>query len=230
MDNMAGSQLAAVEDYLLPSGHPELVSTHRVSAYNFLRSRGHTLAALVLSGGIHYTETRPKQDLQQDWHAEHIARCLARKVHWWNYDLSPEIVICFPGITQLTDRELDSLTVSGIQIPEGEFCAVEVSQSSGCRRSADHYHAIIPRTRQYLARECRIISGVECLFVQNIRYPREELLFGFPDALLRNLAGNAFEASCCLASVVAASVAMSFGCSNMAPQKHICSASIGGRH
>ena len=70
---------------------------------------------------------------------------------------------------------------------------------------------ITPHCKLYLTSKCRFIFGVELLRLQSIFFPQELQLIAFDDSLLKSLAGNAFEGSCCAATLFAASILVSRG-------------------
>lgn len=225
-DNIAGSRLASMESYLLPDGHPYVKAiTDRAFYSRLWETRDHALAAAWAHGIHRPVPARSATDdcLQQKWHSEQLAQAMQSGVQWWRREtLSCEVLACYPGLASLTDRELGILMLENTRFPEASLSVIEVSQNSGASRGADQrqrrdttFHAVIPRTRQFLTTRCRVMTGLEALFVQNIRYPDDpnfEKVSRFPDSFLRDLAGNAFEAGSCLAAICVATVARSAGC------------------
>ena len=134
----------------------------------------------------------------------------------WLQNASPTLdtLLCFPGLASLTDREMAILQLEKVSFPELALNVIEVSQNptSASARSNVVFPAIVPRCRQYLTSRCRLVTGLEAMFIQNIVYPWDadyQLLGRFPDTLLRDLAGNAFEGSSCMMAVVLACVVLS---------------------
>ena len=137
-------------------------------------------------------------------------------VSWWQTSQPPlDLLLCYPGLAMITEREMAILQLEQVQFPENRLAAIEVSQTrSGHQvlRSTVVFPTIIPGSHMYLTSRCRKLTGIEALNVQNIRYPQDpnfEILSTFSDNLLRDLAGNAFEASSCLVAVCLACIVMS---------------------
>lgn len=229
LDSIAGSKLAHMESYLLPDGHPYVKAITHPALYGRLCAAGERAMAAVWAHGIHPpVPARKASDdaLRQKWHSAQLVEAMHSGVQMWRQAelMSQELWICYPGIAEVTNREMGILQLENTRFPEPSLSVIEMSQSA-CRgtgdqrqrRSAVKFHAVIPRTRQFLTNRCRVMTGLEALFVQNIRYPDDpafEKASRFPDHFLRDLAGNAFEAGSCLAAICTATVAMSAGCAS----------------
>ena len=101
----------------------------------------------------------------------------------------------FPGIADLSAREMDLLCVKKIAFPELRPLTVDVSQNS-CRTAAKDGHVSIatPKMRQYLAHLGRLSHGLEAIHFQGIHYGSEHSrLRNYSSSQLQDLAGNAFE-------------------------------------
>ena len=101
----------------------------------------------------------------------------------------------FPGIADLSARELDLLCVKKIAFPELRPLTVDVSQNS-CRTTAkdDHVSIATPKMRQYLAHLGRLSHGLEAIHFQGIHYGSEHSrLRNYSSSQLQDLAGNALE-------------------------------------
>ncbi len=104
-----------------------------------------------------------------------------------------------------------SSTASG-STPEKESFIVETGQSLHRTKRTRHYvGTITPNSKFYVAQKCRWLLGVEHLALQSIFYENRNELMRYEDSLLKNLAGNAFEGSCCAAAIYATCVLMSTG-------------------
>ena len=66
---------------------------------------------------------------------------------------------------------------------------------------------------------CRMISGWEELRLQSIFYSEPSRLQHFPNQLLKDLAGNAFEGSCCAATICACICLVSSGAAMRFPER-----------
>lgn len=64
---------------------------------------------------------------------------------------------------------------------------------------------ILPKGQKYLSNKCRLLTGYESLMLQGLFWSHEQdtLLQSMDNDLLLSLAGNAFEASCCSAVLLA---------------------------
>ena len=101
----------------------------------------------------------------------------------------------FPGLVELSVREMDVLCVKKIAFPELRPLTVDVSQNS-CRTIAKDGHLSIatPKMRQYLAHLGRLTHGLEAIHFQGIHYGSEHSrLRNYSTSQLQDLAGNAFE-------------------------------------
>ena len=115
----------------------------------------------------------------------------------------------WPGLVQLQGREIEILQASGVtQFPEQNCRTVEISQSMGwCKPMNRVSSAIIPRSRIYITSRCRLLHGIEALRLQSLHFPTEKLEL-FREGFIMDLAGNAFEGSCCLAAIVSTCAAL----------------------
>ena len=69
---------------------------------------------------------------------------------------------------------------------------------------------VVPRMRKYITTRCRLVLGREALNLQSIFFPAEVVgrLDLFPNELLMDLAGNAFDANCYAATFFCAIVVL----------------------
>ena len=126
--------------------------------------------------------------------------------------VTPELTSMYPGLLDLTARELDILRYHKCCYPERRKVTVELSQTIMRSRAKEGNTACItPAMRRYLAHRCRIAHGVEAMNLQCIRFGGGERMrkaHAFPSALLQDLAGNAFNALCDAACELALSVVL----------------------
>ena len=115
--------------------------------------------------------------------------------------LEEEALKANPGLAMLCERQAEVLQYAGVTAsPERrqEHRVFEVSQDlirMKGRHTADSIGTIIPRGVWYLTRRARCLVAVEMLNLQGL-YFNKEVLRETSDNLLRDLAGNAFEAGC----------------------------------
>jgi len=122
--------------------------------------------------------------------------------------------MCHPGLARLVDREVELLQLAGVhEFPEKEPRVVDVSQGADRTRTvAGCSSAVTPGSRLYFTHRCRLQVPLESFYLQGIAYD-QRVLSKFPSSTLQDLAGNAFETSCCLASIVVACLMLSCGAS-----------------
>jgi hypothetical protein len=185
LDSLCVSTTRDIEDYLLPEDHPVIVQ---------MKAAGATLDGPRLP---------PKR---KSWAESHARQMEERGLDWW---VSPipgnDILDRYPALKLLTYRQFDMLRMHGMTFPDREGRSVDVSQTAArSRPRAKTLFAIItPSSSIYLGSRCRTAHGLEDLSLQNIHFgDRQCRLSEFPDNLLRDLAGNAWETTCASAMVL----------------------------
>ena len=132
----------------------------------------------------------------------------------------PELTSMYPGLMDLTARELDILKYHQISYPERRKVTVELSQTIMRSRTKEGNTACVtPGMRRYLGHRCRIALGIEAMNLQCIRLgggQRMRKAHAFPSALLQDLAGNASNALCDAACELALTVVLA-----MAHARHL---------
>ena len=110
-----------------------------------------------------------------------------------------------PYLRAFTARKRSILFNLGVHSFPEETCRVaELSQNLAFARILDVVPCLTPNGEKYLTKFCRPLLGVEALRLQGLWWrPSSPYCRAFPDKLLRDLAGNAFEASCFAASFFA---------------------------
>lgn len=195
MNRLVGCKLADMDLYFLPGRHP------------FLQK---VIAELPPQKSI------DKQIAQNTkWPRMHYDLFQTKGLRW-NGTKYPTEEECerYPMLQRMSLREFDILHARGVDsFPSSERKLVEVSQSLYRTHpvEADFVKALTPRIKYYISELCRYMVGIEELRLQSIHFPLPERLLEFPNELLRNLSGNAFEGSCCASVVFACCVLLSSG-------------------
>ena len=165
-----------------------------------------TQTMAILHGGV-CVQPRKKQRREKTlkWPQEHDELARARGITIPKLDLSSEDYICFPGLTQMRQRELDVLRTAGLEslddvrsYPGG---SVELSPvAERVRITKSGVRTIVPGSRIFLMDRCRLLHPVEALHIQGIDVS-EVGADRFSRATLQSLAGNAFDTHCCTVSL-----------------------------
>lgn len=132
-----------------------------------------------------------------DWPGQHVKYCEEHDIKWWEARGPPEdIKAVFPGLYDLTQRELEVISLKKIRFPERAPGSVDVSQGlSRAYVTRDKLGCASPSMKNYLLHRCRISLGLECMQFQGLHYgDKHPELRSFSGALLQDIGGNAFEA------------------------------------
>ena len=106
----------------------------------------------------------------------------------------------FPGIAHLADRQIDILDRHHFQVPEASPRTLDVSMSmSFAKPRVGATSCLSSGSEMWIGHRVRMALGAEHLRLHGIQFPNEPELASFPGSLLRDLAGNSFDSSCCLA-------------------------------
>lgn len=158
-----------------------------------------------------------KQEMPK-WIAQHRELCDKHGVDWATLEAPDRMTrFIFPGLQKLGDREFDLLALQGVRdYPEAQTrivdtsqAAIRVSTAKKKRKPGASFFdvdtppgcpIITPGGRKYVTSRCRLLTGAEQLRFQNI-WLDQEIMDSFPEHLLSDLAGNAFETSCCTAAL-----------------------------
>ena len=220
MNSLVGWPVTPLDDLLLPAGHTFLTKAHsQALAVNEDLALSEVLVATrgivtpsMLKRVAKVTKAKKKassaRTLQHKdkmkWHRSHERAFQRVGLNWAaSLHISPDSIMLWPGLAQLYAREVEILQYHGInEFPEETLRTIQVSQSLGrCPPMLGVCPAIIPRGRVYVSTKCRLLHPVEALRVHSLEFPSDRLA-QVKDAALQDLAGNAFEAGCCLASIV----------------------------
>ena len=117
---------------------------------------------------------------------------------------TPMEMKAYPLLGDFSDRELDVLKLHGVlTYPQWPRRLIEVSQRVdrgwAVAVPPEAVHFLCTRHKLYITDLCRPLLGFEMLSLQSFVFPEPELSVRFQDVLLKDLSGNAFEASCCSA-------------------------------
>lgn len=145
---------------------------------------------------------------RKKWVSCHDAWCCEQGKNWFDIPgaFNPEQYELFPGLRELSDREVDVLNCRGIVIPSATPSVVDVSQSlNRTREVVGGSGCVTPGMRCMLTHRGRLALGMEAMALQGIHYgDRHHLLRVWPNADLMDLAGNAFNVHCAFGSFLVA--------------------------
>lgn len=218
MSRLTGSRLAQFDDYLLPETHVQVQQVAmKLEARACLREGRLADACLMRGGRMPPTQKARGQchapTGAERWLALHLREYDARGMKWWESAIPTDSVLtCFPGLRALQQRQFECLRLVGVtDFPERVTRTVDVSQMSGRAKLAEGFvHTLTPSGQKYITSRCRMLLGTEALRLQSLWFG-EAALSPFDDSLLLNLAGNAFEGSCCAATVFSSCVLLATG-------------------
>ena len=195
-----------LDDFLLPDDNPIIrgylanLVHERQAASSSPMSRGSWLgktAAYVESAQL--KRQRNGQPVGPDW--------------WAPVYPTDDVLEMFPGLLDLTDRELSLLAAHGVSVTSCDALRKRAKQTinttQGCERassSRDGESTIVtPRGNVFLQHRVRKAHGLEALLLQGLHYgpSQHRLVDTFASADLHRLAGNAFNGYCCAAVVLA---------------------------
>jgi len=191
MDQVVGSSPIPIELYMIPDGD-------RILHY-------YNNAALVAADSLSKHQCCQVHS-ETKWPAAHEKHFAKKRLPWaHSTSPSPNDLERFPLLLCGNDREYDVMQFHGVrQYPEKESFIVETGQSiNRAKRTCHNVGAITPNSKFYVANKCRWLLGVEHLALQSIFYENRIELMRYEDSLLKSLAGNAFEGSCCAAAIYA---------------------------
>lgn len=203
MDRLVGMSSVDIDDVILPEAHP-LVQRY--------------MRQLMEEPAAHSSSSRSDEHVGKrlkgsSWAAAHAAKFASAGLDWTQATpfKDPDLRQLFPGVRALTDRQIDVLQASGVSLPDAQRRVVDVSMSIDWASSTVGRAGCFSSGSQlWLGHRGRLSLGVEALRMMNIRFSNEKLLESFPDALLRDLAGNAFDGSSFMAVWVALSCMLAF--------------------
>jgi len=203
MNRLGGSQITPLSDFLLDDDDPRVKLPLATALSRRLSSELVDDQSITLMTG-QLPQDRQKRKPEGStakkaakWPKLHFESMQKIGMNWGDVHLpGPETLHAFPGLAMLSDRQLESLAVEyGGEIkPDTEERIFEVSQQILRHKPGDITDALTPKGIKFLTKRMRPLLGIEGLWIQGIYYPCPELLAKFPDDLLRNMAGNAYDA------------------------------------
>jgi site-specific DNA-cytosine methylase len=234
MQRLVGHPMVDLDEFLLQENSVPIQEYYAMLQADLELQRGNVDQAMIAQGGYHDTYPRGLAGAtgsagrsgrhcdgpvpaKTKWVGEHSS-LLENVVDGVSMTLvntntiSDELTAMYPGLLDLTARELDVLQMSKVAFPERRKVTVELSQALMRTRVKHGQTATVtPKMRRYLAHRCRFAHGVEAMNLQCIRFGGGKRLakaHSFPPALLQDLAGNAFNALCDAASEMALNIVL----------------------
>jgi site-specific DNA-cytosine methylase len=183
MNKLVGLPSCQLDDALLDEGHPLVRSTEATAA----APKKRTLRESVT------------------WPQEHLDWASRKGFKWWcpNPLTQAATMEKFRGLFELTERQLDLLALNGFTLPMEDVVCLDVNLSCKWSRPCAGRTPCLTSTSQiYIGHRGRLLLGAEALRVMGIIYPNEMKLERFKGGLLKNLAGNAFDAASCTAAMI----------------------------
>ena len=222
MDRFVGFEQAPLDRYLLPDDSPLIVDYLKGLAVKKDLKEGHVEDAVLSSGGIilpsvskfgqrgKRSESSRQSVSDPKWHKKH-EKAYEQAGKPWSLALrfSEYQLDCFPGLNALVDRQVEVLDMVGVvAFPEAFGRSVELKHNVERCRPAAEASCILPGGMQYLTHKCRMMHPFEALMLQGIDVS-PHMVRQFKGSLVQSLAGNAFETSCCLATMLCTMVSLS---------------------
>lgn len=220
MDRCVGSMPMDLEAFLLPETSTEVIEYLRNCAVQRHIDDGNMNAALASSSGLlverlatglaagQKRKAAPPQWPVKHWEAAGLAWLRMRPFNDSDY-------LCFPGLSALSHREAEVLQLMGVRLPEKPGRIIELSQSYGRNTAMSSVSpAVTPSGRRFSTSRGRLLLAEEDMRLQCMFFPggaARDRVSRFPPKLLRDLAGNAFESSCCAATLLSCLVVCSHG-------------------
>ena len=205
-----------LDDFLLEETHPEVLQMYqdiRRGAAQTQKTQQQTRRTSSSEG------PRSKAMRTCLWPEAHAKQCDRLGLPLWK-PLHPSAAdfSAFPGLQQLTDREVDLVrNILCMEFPDRPG-AVDISQSAGrvLNKASSESTVVTPNGRLYLRHRCRLACGVEALMLQGIHMGAAmDQVFRWPSEKLKDLAGNAFQSWCCGAMLLTSLVVRSLAWQNL---------------
>lgn len=171
--------------------------------------------AVCVTGGLLPPVTKKRKRIgskEPKWIGQHIERFEAARLNWaQHHGPSNAQMEAYPYLRLLSARCLEPLALVGVRhFPEPSLRTCDINQTiARARVVSGHVEAITP---QACPTGCRPMVGSKRLAVQSLFFDRE-VLRKTPDVVLRDLASNAFEASCCAAVALLQNIVLAHGAS-----------------
>ena len=205
----------------MPEHHPAVRQCHVKNVSHSIDVDSH--AGLQATWGVFKASTLSNRSSKRkcEWPAKHHALFKRHGIDWaLSHEPSDKMKLLFPGLLALSSREFDVLSMHGVSFPESHCRFIELSQSCDRHRKADGAGAVIPNIRRYISSRCRLLTGTEAMHLQSLWF-EDEILSRFDNRFLCDLAGNAFEASCCSSVIFCGLLLVSTKCEVYEPFQHL---------
>ena len=108
----------------------------------------------------------------------------------------------YPILKTLTRRQLEMLYLKNISVPSDAFQVIDLTQNLGFANvTTEKFPTITPCGEKFLTKQVRFVTPAECMRLQG-NWLNDAVLQKFPGPLIQDLAGNAYEMTCCGASLL----------------------------
>ena len=226
MERLVGFEVAPIDEYLLPQQSPLISEYMKQCTVKREVKEGNVLEAVLSADGIitpsvlrkPQSRTAASSGGTLKWHKKHekaynnSGRCWLSAMRF-----SSDQLKAFPGLSALCDRQVEALDLAGVvTFPEAEARTVELKHNLDRVRPSGVASCVLPGASMYLTHKCRLMHPWEALTLQGIDVD-EHIVRQFSGNLIQSLAGNAFETSCCLATLFCTMVILSPRCTTVSP-------------
>jgi len=231
MSASVGHPATALDDTLLLDNHWAVQTFNKIMS----QKKAAPLPHLVTDKKLLHRDTKCwKQSLDIAMAKGHVREWMAGT---FQQELTPDLLDAFPGLREVTTRQWDVLQAVGVKsLPEHTSRVLDITQSPSMSAPAvESSNCITPQGIQFHTKKCRRFLGMEAMRLQNIWYPDQESLYKMLaggehgenpeqflklDRLLTDMGGNAFNANCCVVTVLAALVAAGCVLKRIHEEKH----------
>ena len=197
MNGLVGHKLQSLDSLLLPETD-KLILQH----YELLGQRS---PAVTQGSWVRQHQEAHDRDAVKASRTRSRSRC-SLPSPWARQATLRSLMTSYPGLQELSSRELDLLELRGVAGPSRDTQVFSVQRSLQRESASNNLQgvccAVLPGGRLVEAKRLRLVRGHEFMVLQGIIYNDAEKAKFENDALLRDLAGNAFELYCCAASLV----------------------------
>ena len=191
-----GLSTRSLEDFFLPKSHLVVQKELQRSAELAADRRAKQMKKA--------TECGPRAAKAPRWAEQHRAAFKKAGLDWWEPSVPDGATLArYPGLGSLTDRQFDLCALLQIKYPDRRVATVDLSQSvsktASSKLKLNHASIVTPSCHQLVLPQARCLTGYECLHLQGLHWGRDHpRLMDYVDAdnLLKDLAGNAFQAHC----------------------------------
>ena len=219
MASLSGMLLAPLDWYFLPESSPLIQQDETEARVDYCMSLGKVGDAVLANGGVmHSRVLAPRKRCRTDqstckyWHKHEEE--YARQGLWWagpSHNVTAALLRRQPCLGRLTDRQCETLTLTKVHtFPLKRHKTLSLSQNAWRVRSQeDGIGAISPTAEFFLASRARFLHCQEAFTFQGLEAIfTPELLEEFGKKTMLDLAGNAMETSCLMATTIALMTAL----------------------